>query len=155
MQGKINKFTVFEDGSWLTLKIDYEIKIDKRKEEYRDVMAFKVNILDSNLRSFLKHSISSSKLKNNRGYILRNLLKKPIPLFERNDNKNSAKIKELMKSYLDNLKKQINLEERIKFLEGRINSKIYTFFDLSDDEIRYIESNFGSDSIILKLLLKN
>ncbi len=155
LQGKINNITVLEDGSWLSLKIGYEIKTNKRKEEFRDNTALKVNLLDNNLRNFLNHSISSSKLKNNQGNILRNLLKKPIPLFERNETNNSAIIKELMKNFLENLKKQKILEQRIKTLEDKINSKIYTFFDLSDDEIQYIESNFGIDSVILKLLLKN
>ncbi len=155
LQGKINNMRVLEDGSWLIIAIDYEIRANKRKEEYKDIEALKINILNNNLRSFLNHSITNTKLKSNRGYILRNLLKIPIPLFEKNENKNISIIEELMKNYLENLKNQKILEQKIKSLEDKINSKIYTLYDLSEEEIHHIESNFGQDSVILKLLLKD
>ncbi|KKM95992.1 hypothetical protein LCGC14_1182580, partial [marine sediment metagenome] len=155
LQGNINNITMLEDGPWLKLKIDYEIRTDKRKEKFNDIIALKINLIDKSLRSFLNHSITTAKIKNKKGFILRNLLKIPIPLFEKNDGENSTIIKELMNNFLESLKKQIILKQKIKSLEDQINSKVYGFYNLSDEEIQHIESNFGSDSVILKLLLKD
>jgi len=60
-----------------------------------------------------------------------------------------------MKNFLEKLKRQKILEQEIKILEDKINSEIYTFYDLSDEEIQHIESNFGPGSVIIDLLLKN
>ncbi|KKN27465.1 hypothetical protein LCGC14_0864370 [marine sediment metagenome] len=155
LQGNIKNLTMLEDGTWLKLKIDYEIRTDKRKEQFNDVVALKINLIDKSLRSFLNHSIVTAKIKSKKGFILRNLLKIPIPLFEKNDGENSIIIKELMKNFLESLERQKILEQKIKSLEDQINSKVYRFYNLIDEEIQYIESNFGLDSAIIKLLLKD
>lgn len=75
-----------------------------------------------------------------------------IPRFNKDEEKNSKVIKEIMQEYQKTSSKCAQLEKEISDIETTINQQIYKFYDLSEDEIKFIESSSETGSTILRLL---
>ena len=87
-----------------------------------------------------------------KGNILENLLKIPIPFFDKNQDNNHNTIKAIMQSYITISEKQNELKRKIKDIEKSIDQAIYKFFNLTSEEIDSIEFSFGPESKIIQLL---
>lgn len=147
LKGIIKKINIEESENWLVFKLDYSAE-----KEYSEANVLKLKIDDKALRGFIFHSILSDKKRLGHGNILGKLLQLTIPRFSKNEEENSKIIKEIMQEYHKISNKCAQLEKEISDIEDTINQTIYKFYDLSADEIKFIESSSETGSIILRLL---
>jgi type I restriction-modification system DNA methylase subunit len=148
LKGTIKNVSVQKNGDWLGFKIDYSTD----KEDHLEVEVLKLKIGDEALAGFIAQSVLNSKKHLAKGNILEKLLQFPIPRFSKDEQKNLQVIKEIMNEYQKESSKRAQLDREISDLEIAINQKIYQFYDLGEDEIEFIESSFGKESVILKML---
>jgi len=148
LKGTIKNLSVQENGDWLVFKIDYSTD----KENHLEVEALKLKIGNEALGGFIAQSVLNSKKHLAKGNILERLLQCSIPRFSKDEQKNLQVIKEIMNEYQKESSKRAQLDREISDLEIAINQKIYQFYDLGEDEIEFIESSFGKESVILKML---
>jgi len=148
LKGTIKNIKIEERENWLVFILDFLTE----REEYSGADVLKLKINDNALRGFIAQSILSSKRHFGKGNILGKLLQLSIPRFNKDEEKNSRVIREIMKEYQKTLNKCAQLEEEISGLETAINQKILAFYDLSEDEIKFIESSSETGSTILRLL---
>jgi len=148
LKGTIKNVSVQENEDWLVFKIDYSMD----KEDHLEVEVLKLNIGNAALAGFIAQSVLNRKKHLAKGNILERLLQFTIPRFSKDEQKNLQVIKEIMSEYRKVSSKHAQLEREISDLENAINQKIYQFYDLSEDEIEFIESSFGKESVALKML---
>jgi len=148
LSGTIKDVKIQESEEWIVFKVDFSIQ----EKEYSGVEVLKLKIDNKALRRFITQSILSSKKRLGKGNILGKLLQLPIPRFSKDEEKNLQVIKEIMQDYEEISNKRYQLEREISDLETSINQKIYKFYSLNEDEIKFIESSLEPGSTILRLL---
>jgi len=148
LKGAIKNVNVQESGEWLVFKLEFS----SEEKEYSGVDVLRLKIDNEALRGFIAQSVLISRKHLGKGNILAKLLRIPIPCFNKDEEKNLEAIKEIMHAYQEISSKRVQLEKEITDLETAINQKIYKFYDLSEDEIKFIESLSESGSSILRLL---
>jgi hypothetical protein len=146
-KGTIKSIGMQETEGRLIFKLDFSTE----EKEYSGVEVLRLKIDNEALRWFIAQSILSNK-KLGKGNILGKLLQLPIPRFNKDEEENLEVIKEIMNDYQKISRKRVQLEKEISDLETTINQKIYKFYDLSEAEIKIIESSLEPGSIVLRLL---
>jgi len=147
-RGRITNISVSEEEAWIVLKVDYA----EDEKEFREVEVLKLRVEDGSLRKFILSSILLSKKHLGVGNILSKVLQIPIPYFDKSEEKNRQTIEEIMKVYLQILKQSERLKTDISQTESEINRRIYGFYDLTSEEIQFIEKSSAPGSVILNLL---
>lgn len=147
LKGAIKNVNIHESEGWLVFKVDFT---DEKEHSGIDVLKLKID--NEALRGFIAQSILSHKKHLGKGNILGKLLQLPVPRFDRDEEKNLQVITEIIKAYQEISSKRVQLEKEISNLEIAINQKIYKFYDLSESEIKFIESYLEPSSTILRLL---
>jgi hypothetical protein len=94
----------------------------------------------------------SDKGNRGKGNVLSKLLGTRIPYFEGCSERNSKIISEVVKGVLKAKGKAGRLEQQITEAETELNRRVYSYFDLSSEEIQFIEDSFGVASISVNLL---
>jgi len=148
LKGKIRNVNVQESENWLVFRLDFFAE----EKEYSEVDVLKLKIDNDALRGFIAQCILSHKKHFGKGNILGKLLQLPIPHFNKDEEKNFQVIKEIMQEYQKTSGKRAQLEKEISNLEMAVNQKVYKFYDLSEDEIKFIEASSETGSTILRLL---
>jgi len=147
VKGTVKNVNIHERDGWLVFKVYFT-----NDKEHSEIDVLKLKIDNDALRGFIAHSILSHKKHLGKGNLLAKLLQLPIPCFDRNEEKNLQVITEIIKAYQEILSKRIQLEKEISDLEMTINRKIYRFYDLGEDEIKFIESSTEHGSTTFRLL---
>jgi len=148
LRGAIKNVNVEERENWLLLKLDFLTE----NKQYSGVDVLKLKMDDNALRGFIAQSILTNKKRFGKGNVLEALLQLPIPRFNKDEKKNLQVIKEIMQEYQKASSKCAQLEKESSDLENAINQRIYKFYDLNEDETKFIESSSETGSITLRLL---
>lgn len=148
LKGTIKNVDIQEIEDWLVFNLDFSTE----EKDHSGVDVLKLRIDNDALRGLIAQSIRIKKKHLGKGNILEKLLQLPIPCFNRDEEKNLQVIKEIMREYQKISNKRVQLEKEISDLETTINQKIYKFYDLSEDEIKFIESTLEPGSTALRLL---
>jgi len=148
LKGTIKNVDIQESENWLMFKLDFSAE----GKEYSGVNVLKLKIDNEALRGFIAQSILSNKRHIGKGNILGKMLQLRISRFNKDEEKNLQVIKEIIQEYQKISSKRVQLEKEISDIETAVNQKIYRFYDLSEDEIKFIESSLETGSTMLRLL---
>jgi len=139
-KGTIKRIKVEEQDTWLTFKTDYFAKIDKTKEEITNIPILKCRFEEPLFRKFLLHVFQNYKKRWGTGNILSIILNAPIPIFDKNPEKNKQTIEKIMKEFLKALNQKEQLEKEIQQTDNTIDTKVYELYDLTPEEITIVEN---------------
>jgi hypothetical protein len=148
LKGAIKNLEVHVSENWLIFRICFT----SDGKENKEIDVLKLRIDNEILREFVAQSLLSSRKNLGKGNILAKLLGLPIPRFSKNEERNFQIITEMMRDYQKILGRVVQLKDEISNLEMSIDRRIYDLYNLDENEIGFIESSLGRDSVILRLL---
>lgn len=146
-RGTIKKVHVTENNEWLEISADYfrkEKRGSKTIQKFHNIPILKFRIENDAMRKYLFHTILNNKKNLGTGNISQKILEIPVIRFSKNDETNLKTIETIMEEYLKNLELKEILNRKIIELNGKINHKIYGFYDLNEEEIAIIERPLGN-----------
>ena len=138
-KGTVRCVKVEEKDAWLTFKVDYFLKTDKRKQEFTNIPVLKCKFEQESFRKFLLYAFRSYKKRWGSGNLLSIILNVSIPCFDRNPKKNGEIIKKIMKDFLKAIKKKEQLEKEFQETDKTLDAKAYELYGLDSVEIAAIE----------------
>jgi len=148
LKGTIKDIGIKEIEDWLVFKLDFSTQ----EKEHLGVDVLKLRIENDVLRKFIAQSVLSNIKRLGKGNILGKLLQLPIPRFNKDEKKNLHVLEEIMREHQRASGKRAQFVKEISDLETAINQKIYKFYALNDEEVKFIESSLEQGSTILRLL---
>lgn len=139
-KGTVKQIKVEEQDTWLIFKADYFTKIDKTKEEFTNIPILKCRFEETFFRKFLLHTFQNHKKRWGTGNVLSTILNTPIPIFDKNPEKNKQIIEKIMKEFLKALNQKEQLEKEIQQTDNTIDTKVYELYGLTPEEITIVEN---------------
>jgi len=138
-KGTVRRIKVEEQDAWLIFKMDYFIKTDKTKEEFRDIPVLKCKFEEAPFRKFLLYVFKNYKKRWGSGNLLSIILNTLIPCFYRNPEKNKEIIKKIMRKFLKAVEEKERLKREIQETDKAIDAKVYELYGLTPEEISTVE----------------
>lgn len=138
-KGTVRQIKVVEQGDWLTFKVDYFVKTDGTKEEFKDFPVLRCKFEQKSFRKFLLYTFKKHKKRRRSGNLLSMILSVPILRFDKNLEKNSEIIEKMMEKFLSAVKKKEQLEKEVHEVDDALNAKVYELYSLASDEISTVE----------------
>lgn len=138
-EGAVKKFSIVEEGDWLSFKVDY---IDEMSHIIAtDYEVLRCRFEDRALRTFLQEEVRFRGATGSGKRLLDKILSAKVPVFHKIPARNENLIKSQLKPFISDRDAHEEWENEFTGLDARMNQKIYEIYGLNRDEVAYVEAN--------------
>lgn len=138
-EGIIKNLVVVEANEWLSFKVDYLDQANRRIVTDYEVLRCKFQ--DRSIRNFLMNEINIRSPGNRGRRLLDKILLLRIPAFHRALAQDMQLIKKQLEPYLRDYDAHQAWEQEYMKLDNKLNKKVYSLYQLTEEEIRHVEEN--------------
>jgi len=138
-EGTIKNLTVVEENEWLSFKVDYLDQANRRIVAGHEVLRCKFQ--DRSIRNFLLNEINVRGPSSRGRRLLDKILLLRIPAFHRTLAQDVQLIKKQLEPYLKDYDAHEAWEKEYMALDEELNIKVYSLYQLSEEQIKYVEEN--------------
>ncbi len=138
-EGTIKKLVVVEENDWLSFKVDYLDQVNRRIVTGHEVL--RCRFQDRSIRNFLLNEINIRGPSKRGRRLLDKILLLRIPAFNRTLAEDMKLIGKQLEPYLRDYDAHQTWEKEYVALDEELNRKVYWIYQLSEEQIRYVEEN--------------
>ena len=135
--GRIEKLVVKEFVDWLSFKVEY---IDKDQKKIIDHEILRCRIKDRNVRTYLLNELNKSP-SNLGNRLFDKVLNTTIPAFHKDYGEDIKLIKKQMNPYLNDYDANQKWNKEYVEYDKQLNKKVFKIYDLNNEEIQIVEEN--------------